>query len=47
MISFPLMKRVLIEHRRGIYGWTLGIVALVTIQSLVGWRLDVAYGCFP
>ena len=35
MISFPLMKRVLIEHRRGISGWTLGIVALVTIQLAV------------
>lgn len=32
MISRALMRRVLTEHRRGIFGWTLGIVAIVAIQ---------------
>ena len=32
MISKTLMRRVLVEHKRGIFGWTLGIVALVAIQ---------------
>jgi ABC-2 type transport system permease protein len=32
MISGTLIRRVLIEHRRGIFGWTCGIVALVAIQ---------------
>lgn len=30
-----LIRRVLREHRRGIFGWTLGIVALVMIQLAV------------
>lgn len=32
MISLPLMKRVLVEHRRGIFGWAFGLVALVAVQ---------------
>ena len=32
MISGTLIKRVISEHKKGIFGWTLGIVALVAIQ---------------
>lgn len=32
MISRTLITRVLAEHKRGIFGWTLGIVVLVAIQ---------------
>lgn len=32
MISTTLIKRVISEHKRGIFGWTLGIVTLVVIQ---------------
>lgn len=32
MISGTLIKRVISEHKKGIVGWTLGIVALVAIQ---------------
>ena len=35
MLKLPLYTRVLHEHRRGILGWTLGIIVLVVIQLAV------------
>lgn len=32
MIASPLILRVLHHHRRGIFGWTLGIIAIVAVQ---------------
>jgi len=35
MVCWPLVLRTLRSHRRGIFGWTLGILALVIIQLAV------------
>lgn len=35
MVSFPLLVKSLRDHLRGIIGWSLGVVVLVTIQLSV------------
>ena len=35
MVCWPIVLRTLRSHRRGIFGWTLGILALVIIQLAV------------
>jgi ABC-2 type transport system permease protein len=35
MVCWPIVRRTLRSHRRGIFGWTLGILALVIIQLAV------------